>query len=58
MGVEVSRGHSSHWERAVRATEVSQGDEGLNVKFVLNATRRFTDLESASLVIGGTGKFK
>lgn len=55
---EVSRGHSSHWERAVRATEVSQGDEGLNVKFVPNAIGRFTDSESASPVIGGTGKIK
>lgn len=57
-GVEVSRGHSSHWERAVRATEVSQGDEGLNVKFVPNAIGRFTDSESASPMIGGTGKVK
>ncbi len=62
-GVEVTasaadRGHSNHWERAVRATEVSQSDEGLNVKFVPNAIGRFTDSESASPMIGGTGKVK
>ncbi len=28
---EVSRGHSSYRERAVRATEVSLGSEGLNI---------------------------
>ncbi|WP_162419619.1 hypothetical protein, partial [Cyclobacterium roseum] len=30
MGQEVSRGHNSYRERAVRATEVSLGSEGLN----------------------------
>ncbi len=29
---EVSSGHSSHWKRAVSATEVSPRDEGPNVK--------------------------
>ena len=32
MSQEVSRSHSSHGQRAVRAAEVSQNDEGRNVK--------------------------
>ena len=39
--------------RAVRTTEVSQGDEGPNAGNVLNSLRRFTDLESASLDLRG-----
>jgi hypothetical protein len=36
---EVSRGHSSHGQRAVGATEASRNDEGLNIELRPNSSR-------------------